>query len=431
MSNSQGSGIFYSSTSGTYFDSKQSLNEHYKSDFHRYNLRRKVAGLPPVTRTWFDARKAQLEQLEVARGTHGSSKRVWVCPLSQKKFMSSNTYYSYAKSRKFKELMKQEGVDEIPEPIIKIVQQQQSHDSVQKDRTVSNKSREVRGSGYVCKPLYPSYRNTEDVATVQECQYNGEEFDQNDEDWETASEEELNNVIDASNWEQWEVTRSLFDNYQSVNLEANVDYMFKKFGFYFPESEYLVDPEGLIRYLGAKLQYGHVPLYSRGDDENAKQFKDLQAVQNHMIDINNCKMCWEGNEDEYADFYDWGEIQDSSTQDDSTVATSSQTTTLQITNGYELAVPSQEGTSMKILGAREFSRYYKQKPKYEDTRQSVVINSIVAQYKNLGILTTQQKREEKDKRKMSAQGRQWYERNRLRKEMANNLNWNLPKNVPY
>lgn len=36
--------------SGTYFTDKESLAEHYRSDFHRYNLKRKVAGLPPVTK---------------------------------------------------------------------------------------------------------------------------------------------------------------------------------------------------------------------------------------------------------------------------------------------------------------------------------------------------------------------------------------------
>lgn len=51
---------FYSSTSGTYFPDKQSLADHYASDLHRYNLKRKVAGLPPVTKEWFDERKQQL-----------------------------------------------------------------------------------------------------------------------------------------------------------------------------------------------------------------------------------------------------------------------------------------------------------------------------------------------------------------------------------
>ena len=58
---------FFSSTAGTYFADKEALQEHYRSDFHRYNLKRKVAGLPPVTREWFDARKEQLN-LAATRG---------------------------------------------------------------------------------------------------------------------------------------------------------------------------------------------------------------------------------------------------------------------------------------------------------------------------------------------------------------------------
>ena len=43
--------------------------------------------------------------------------------------------------------------------------------------------------------------------------------------------------------------RSLFDNHVSVSLEANLEYMFKNFGFYFPDAQYLSDPEGLLKYL--------------------------------------------------------------------------------------------------------------------------------------------------------------------------------------
>jgi hypothetical protein len=34
--------------------------------------------------------------------------------------------------------------------------------------------------------------------------------------------------------------------------------MYKHFGFYLPDSEFLHDPEGLLKYLGAKLTYGKV-----------------------------------------------------------------------------------------------------------------------------------------------------------------------------
>ena len=43
--------------------------------------------------------------------------------------------------------------------------------------------------------------------------------------------------------------RSLFDSHMSGSMEANLEYMWKKFGFYFPEADLLSDPEGLLMYL--------------------------------------------------------------------------------------------------------------------------------------------------------------------------------------
>lgn len=33
------------------------------------------------------------------------------------------------------------------------------------------------------------------------------------------------------------------------SFEANLEYMWKNFGFYLPDAQYLKDPEGLIKYL--------------------------------------------------------------------------------------------------------------------------------------------------------------------------------------
>ena len=50
-------------------------------------------------------------------------------------------------------------------------------------------------------------------------------------------------------WEEWDVRRSLFDNHISASMEANLEYMWKHFGFYLPEADLLTDPEGLLKYL--------------------------------------------------------------------------------------------------------------------------------------------------------------------------------------
>lgn len=68
--------------------------------------------------------------------------------------------------------------------------------------------------------------------------------------WETASDADMDvdETVDQ-HWEEWDVRRSLFDNHISATMEDNLEYMWKHFGFYFPEAEALTDPEGLLRYL--------------------------------------------------------------------------------------------------------------------------------------------------------------------------------------
>ena len=56
---------------------------------------------------------------------------------------------------------------------------------------------------------------------------------------------------------------------------------------------------------GAKLQYGGVPLYVRGEDDKARQYRSLHSVQRHMIDTNQCKMIYDDNEEEYEEYYDY------------------------------------------------------------------------------------------------------------------------------
>lgn len=47
-------------------------------------------------------------------------------------------------------------------------------------------------------------------------------------------------------------------------MEENLQYMYKKFGFFLPDADYLSDPEGLIKYLGAKLSVGKVRAVLQG-----------------------------------------------------------------------------------------------------------------------------------------------------------------------
>jgi pre-60S factor REI1 len=198
-----------------------------------------------------------------------------------------------------------------------------------------------------------------------------------------------------------------------------------------------------------------VPIYTAGDDTNAKQLRSLHAVQRHMVDTNQCKMLYDGNEDEYEDFYDYsalaGNSQESAADADAApagagaaqsaeargLALTTAMNGLSISNGsaagWELAVPASEGgaaAAAKVLGSREMAKYYRQKPKPLDMRRSVAANMVVAQYRALGVETLGSKAppagEQRAQRERQRQQRQW-----LNLAMRTNINRNLPKNVPY
>ena len=100
--------------------SKEELQEHYKSDFHRYNLKRKVAGLPPVTREWFDARKTQLASAQAGvTALPPGHVRVWFDPLTRKTFRSEATYQAHVRSKKYQDLVRASGQG-APAPIISV-----------------------------------------------------------------------------------------------------------------------------------------------------------------------------------------------------------------------------------------------------------------------------------------------------------------------
>ena len=53
---------------------------------------------------------------------------------------------------------------------------------------------------------------------------------------------------------EWDVRRSLFDAHVASSMAANLEDMWKRFGFYFPDAEHLADPEGLLKYLVRRPQ---------------------------------------------------------------------------------------------------------------------------------------------------------------------------------
>jgi pre-60S factor REI1 len=79
-------------------------------------------------------------------------------------------------------------------------------------------------------------------------------------------------------------------------------HMARVHSFYVPDVEYLKDVKDLIEYLEEKVFTFRMCLYCNG---RGRAFHSTEAVQGHMRDCSHCKIVYEDNEEEYAEFYDF------------------------------------------------------------------------------------------------------------------------------
>nr|CAG4641698.1 EOG090X06E3 [Eurycercus lamellatus] len=221
--------------------------EHYKTDWHRYNLKRKVVDLPPVTAEVFQQRV--LEQRAQATKQEASKNSTPYCQYCRKKFGSENSYENHLPSKKHQENFLNSPKDLTP----------RSLPESQKEQTTL----------------------VEDV------------------------EEEMED--DSDEWEDEEdaipITTCFFCNQKSDSLESSLEHMSTYHSFFIPDLEYVIDIEGLVTYVGERIGQGHICLWC---GHLGRQFPSTEAVQKHMLDKGHCKMFHEGEVLlEYSDFYDY------------------------------------------------------------------------------------------------------------------------------
>jgi len=78
------------------FKDPEEQKSHYKSDFHRFNLKRKVANLPPVDEQQFGKKVQNLRDQE----KNSENSQSFFCEVCSKSYSSSNSYSDHLKSKK-------------------------------------------------------------------------------------------------------------------------------------------------------------------------------------------------------------------------------------------------------------------------------------------------------------------------------------------
>ena len=250
---------------------------HYKTDWHRYNLKRKVASLPPVTAEEFQRRvllqKEQNEQLE--------NPKISYCEVCRKKFNTQNNYEAHMNSKKHQ---------------LNIL-----NNETKAEENVNSKLEKPK-------------------MVIQEDSDTDSEIEEVDSDEWT---EDTENPISIHN--------CLFCSNHSRNLVKNIKHMSIAHTFFVPDLEFVVDIKGLLLYLGEKISSGFMCIWCQ------KTFYSFESVQQHMVDKGHTKIFFEGEGlAEFTDFYDYSK----SYPDDGKDPDSIETVPVLDDSDYQLVLPS-------------------------------------------------------------------------------------------
>uniref|UniRef100_A0A2N9F440 C2H2-type domain-containing protein n=1 Tax=Fagus sylvatica TaxID=28930 RepID=A0A2N9F440_FAGSY len=399
-------------------DSEQKL--HYKSEWHRYNLKRKIAGVPGVTEALFLTRQSALAQEE---SQSSETPMLYSCGLCGKGYRSSKAHAEHLKSRSHIMRASQETNNEeedkaIVKPLLRRVVNQPPPRRESKDEE-SEESEESE---------WEEADPEEDLL--------GEAMDSltNLNVHEPASDDDMDDNDDDDDDYELDPSCCFMCDLEHDTLESCMVHMHKQHGFFIPDVEYLKDPKGLLTYLGLKVKRDFMCLYC---NDRCHPFNSLEAVRKHMIAKSHCKVHFgDGDEEEEAEldeFYDYSSsyVNEEGKQ---LIASGDMDNNVELgSGGSELIITrrSEERISTKTLGSREYLRYYRQKPRPSPVNNMAISAALASRYRSMGLATVQSREQMVRMKVMKQMNRSGVEAMRSKMGMKSNVIRNLPNNVPY
>lgn len=238
------------------FDEASGQRDHMKSEWHRYNLKRRVAQLPSIDEDTFNSKIAAMSINDEGSETKPQKKHI---------------------TKKQAKKLHRESLQKQKEDLLQ---------SSEQTLSTLNES-EVDASK---EPKEKQIDAADNTATIDE---------------EKLIAEKIANKVDIA------PTTCLFcpekKKAHFLTVDENISHMFKAHGLYIPERTYLVDKEGLLSYLGEKIGFGNVCLVC------SYQGRNLEAVREHMHTKRHMKIPYEVEDEklEISDFYDFTSTYDS------------------------------------------------------------------------------------------------------------------------
>lgn len=330
--------------------------QHYKTEWHRYNVKRRCANLEPLTEDVFNMKVNLIQQ----RKEEITSKFSCVC--CDKSFGNESAYDQHLISKKH---MKKAAYFD----------KKQAEAEAEEDTPMGDA----------------------DGAAATATGENDIEVEEEEEEEEVEVKEPI------------PVGNCLFCPVKLNSVDKCVNHMLKKHGFFIPYIELLHDLEGLLEYLGYKIGVGHVCIYCNGRGRAA--YGSLEAVRAHMEAKCHCKIRFEEDAEdiEFLEFYnfpgtvrigpDGEEIVDEDDGEGEEVDDDGEGEDMEVEDGKEKEKESQGSkrhvvdmndagelvlSDGAVIGHRSLNTVYKQKLKPYSPYENI-INTMLSEYRALKL----------------------------------------------
>lgn len=373
--------MFTCNTCSLQFPTPDDQRSHMKSDWHRYNLKRRVANLPAINEDLFNEKVQKLtineEQEDVTEKAKSGNKQMTKKEQRKREkealLEKKKQLLELARENMLKSMNKEQtSQPEEPQPTKSEDPAGKSSNSVEEDEEEKVETEPVSAA----EPTQPESFN-EEIEGLTDQQLA-----------ERILSEKLKNKVEIP------LETCLFCNKSFPEFEECITHMHKNHGFYIPEQKYLVDKEGLVKYMAEKIGLGNVCISCNF------QGRSIHAVRAHMLAKRHCHIPYDSEDEklEISEFYDfsstyadigegeegeWEDIEDGeAVGDDEEEGDEVLPEQVSYNDGVQLHLPG----GLKI-GHRSLARYFKQNLKPEKVLSEGQGTVIAAESRHMMTIT--------------------------------------------
>lgn len=267
-----------------------------RSDWHRYNLKRRVTSLPPISSEVFTEKVLQAQASTTAAASKAAYEKT--CTVCTRNYYSENAYQNHLLSAKHKAKLAAAGKEHLDDASSVVGSTFSLGDPMAVSTHDEIDSEAEEEFNEVVEGIKKTNLKDAPPATRRPSRpHHSAGVEERDGSVKTASTSAAGDALSKED----AVKRCLFCNFDSPSAPLNAAHMERIHGMFIPERNYLVDLEGLVASLYQKIHEYHECLYC------GKLKPTIFGLQTHMRDKGHCMIPFHTEDEqlEIGEFYDF------------------------------------------------------------------------------------------------------------------------------